>query len=626
MESVYHYGKFDSLPDELLLKILCCDCITICDLGRAAATCTRLKNIVDTQDLWRQKLKYHWPKVWDELPNKNEVTDWREEVHQLLCFFQETHKLVSNLSPRLYQDLRLTANLHLTTPVYNEIDALISSTYYAPFYVLCALRTIVEDGAEHPREPTELVLWEQQQQQPVQPRPNWQRVLPAPGSSRHIIRYENMTEKYYALKVMSHVNQSICKQEWEEFMSCPPSHQSLEMGAMLMARWFQPHISDVSIKQMTNKIDSMAKACLNMLLSAHPDHPALTTPMIHRDQPLEESKWSTERCRQLFNCIIHVLFVQMRMTGSNEDYYQLKNSLLNEVLKSKKGIPIILSIVYKAVCHRLGLLLEPVNYPCYFVLRWKIPGEELREGRAAGVEKDESLLASCEPMQVFQRMIRNIMNVAQMQSQIFDLMELFCPATELMCLLIPTDRNVQELLLRIYYSSEVHFDRIVIGCRRLLAQGPSPLHEEMLSDCEQILKNQNESPKPIIPNQRNREIAYATGLVMQHKRYHYTCVIFGWDKECKMPAAWVRRMGVHNLQYKTKQPFYNVLVYDGSHRYAAQENLEVASDPNPVTHPDIGKYFKEFRETHYIPNNELQQQYPDDEPVRNENLRVRNFL
>ncbi|XP_042238000.1 F-box only protein 21-like isoform X6 [Homarus americanus] len=555
MESVYHYGKFDSLPDELLLKILCCDCITICDLGRAAATCTRLKNIVDTQDLWRQKLKYHWPKVWDELPNKNEVTDWREEVHQLLCFFQETHKLVSNLSPRLYQDLRLTANLHLTTPVYNEIDALISSTYYAPFYVLCALRTIVEDGAE----------------------------------------YENMTEKYYALK-------------------------------------------------MTNKIDSMAKACLNMLLSAHPDHPALTTPMIHRDQPLEESKWSTERCRQLFNCIIHVLFVQMRMTGSNEDYYQLKNSLLNEVLKSKKGIPIILSIVYKAVCHRLGLLLEPVNYPCYFVLRWKIPGtdeyeyidvynkgwfltsEELREGRAAGVEKDESLLASCEPMQVFQRMIRNIMNVAQMQSQIFDLMELFCPATELMCLLIPTDRNVQELLLRIYYSSEVHFDRIVIGCRRLLAQGPSPLHEEMLSDCEQILKNQNESPKPIIPNQRNREIAYATGLVMQHKRYHYTCVIFGWDKECKMPAAWVRRMGVHNLQYKTKQPFYNVLVYDGSHRYAAQENLEVASDPNPVTHPDIGKYFKEFRETHYIPNNELQQQYPDDEPVRNENLRVRNFL
>lgn len=37
-------------------------------------------------------------------------------------------------------------------------------------------------------------------------------------------------------------------------------------------------------------------------------------------------------------------------------------------------------------------------------------------------------------------------------------------------------------------------------------------------------------------------------------------------QECKMQADWVRRMGVDTLEFKAKQPFYNVLVHDGSHR------------------------------------------------------------
>lgn len=55
---------------------------------------------------------------------------------------------------------------------------------------------------------------------------------------------------------------------------------------------------------------------------------------------------------------------------------------------------------------------------------------------------------SCGPLQVFQRMIRNIMNVAQMQANLYDHMELYCPATELLSLLVPDDHNIQELLLR----------------------------------------------------------------------------------------------------------------------------------------------------------------------------------
>lgn len=66
----------------------------------------------------------------------------------------------------------------------------------------------------------------------------------------------------------------------------------------------------------------------------------------------------------------------------------------------------------------------------------------------------------------------------------------------------------------------------------MLTQGPSTIIEEMLADCERILESQRDVPRPISPNPRYREVAYAIGMVMQHKRYHYTCVIFGWDKVC----------------------------------------------------------------------------------------------
>ena len=58
--------------------------------------------------------------------------------------------------------------------------------------------------------------------------------------------------------------------------------------------------------------------------------------------------------------------------------------------------------------------------------------------------------------------------------------------------------------------------------------------------------------------------------VLYDIRYNYLCVIYGWDNECIMTEEWKIQMGIYNLKSKDKQPFYNVLVDDGSTRYAAQ--------------------------------------------------------
>ena len=67
--------------------------------------------------------------------------------------------------------------------------------------------------------------------------------------------------------------------------------------------------------------------------------------------------------------------------------------------------------------------------------------------------------------------------------------------------------------------------------------------------------------------------SFYVGQVCRHAKYNYTCVIHGWDPVCTASASWISHMGVDKLPLKDKQPFYNVLVADGSQRYAAQENL-----------------------------------------------------
>jgi regulator of sirC expression with transglutaminase-like and TPR domain len=63
-----------------------------------------------------------------------------------------------------------------------------------------------------------------------------------------------------------------------------------------------------------------------------------------------------------------VLFVEEEYRGNAEDYYDPRNSYLNEVLDRKLGIPISLSILYQAVASRVGLSLAGVNLPAHFLL------------------------------------------------------------------------------------------------------------------------------------------------------------------------------------------------------------------------------------------------------------------
>jgi regulator of sirC expression with transglutaminase-like and TPR domain len=64
-----------------------------------------------------------------------------------------------------------------------------------------------------------------------------------------------------------------------------------------------------------------------------------------------------------------VLFIQEGLRGNNEDYYDPRNSYVNEVLDKKCGIPISLSVIYMEVARRIGFHLQGVGFPGHFVMK-----------------------------------------------------------------------------------------------------------------------------------------------------------------------------------------------------------------------------------------------------------------
>lgn len=64
-----------------------------------------------------------------------------------------------------------------------------------------------------------------------------------------------------------------------------------------------------------------------------------------------------------------VLFEEQGFRGNREEYYDPRNSFLNDVLERRLGIPITLSVLYMEVARRVGLPLAGIGMPGHFLLK-----------------------------------------------------------------------------------------------------------------------------------------------------------------------------------------------------------------------------------------------------------------
>jgi regulator of sirC expression with transglutaminase-like and TPR domain len=79
------------------------------------------------------------------------------------------------------------------------------------------------------------------------------------------------------------------------------------------------------------------------------------------------SRVRSKQPRAMLAHLHHVLFDEVGLTGNTEDYYAAENSYLPSVLNTRRGLPVILSLIYKSVAERVGLRAHGVNSPGHFL-------------------------------------------------------------------------------------------------------------------------------------------------------------------------------------------------------------------------------------------------------------------
>lgn len=120
-----------------------------------------------------------------------------------------------------------------------------------------------------------------------------------------------------------------------------------------------------------------------------------------------------------------VLFGELELRGNTGDYYDARNSFLNDVLDRRIGIPITLSVIFLEVGWRLGLDVEGIGYPGHFLVR--------AEGRIldcfnGGAEVDLATLeqrhvARAGKREILVRMLGNLARIAPRRPWIDDLIK-----------------------------------------------------------------------------------------------------------------------------------------------------------------------------------------------------------
>ena len=119
-----------------------------------------------------------------------------------------------------------------------------------------------------------------------------------------------------------------------------------------------------------------------------------------------------------------LLFDEEGFRGNLEDYYDPRNSFLNDVLDRRTGIPITLSTLYIEVGRRAGLDVEGIGLPGHFVVRVNgtlvdpfhggtVLTEEdcqKRLDRIYGgrLQLDETMLAACDRKAIVARTLGNL--------------------------------------------------------------------------------------------------------------------------------------------------------------------------------------------------------------------------
>jgi regulator of sirC expression with transglutaminase-like and TPR domain len=141
------------------------------------------------------------------------------------------------------------------------------------------------------------------------------------------------------------INFSPARQAFLHEVRQPDTEIELAKAALYIAQEEFPHID---VHQYLDRLNEMA-------LAVNQNLPADSYPL------------------PVIKCINQHLYEGLGYKGNQTDYYDPRNSFLNEVIDRRLGIPITLAVVYLDIARRIGFPMVGIGMPGHFLIRPDFP-------------------------------------------------------------------------------------------------------------------------------------------------------------------------------------------------------------------------------------------------------------
>lgn len=133
------------------------------------------------------------------------------------------------------------------------------------------------------------------------------------------------------------------RDRFERFLTASEAESDIAEGALIIAT---DEYSKLEVEKYLSRLDAMAE---------------YVRPQLPPDRNPEKTVGVLNR----------YLFGELGFAGNRENYYDPRNSYLNDVLDRRTGLPITLSVVYIALGRRLNLPINGVGLPGHFIVKWE---------------------------------------------------------------------------------------------------------------------------------------------------------------------------------------------------------------------------------------------------------------
>jgi len=132
------------------------------------------------------------------------------------------------------------------------------------------------------------------------------------------------------------------------------------------------------LSRKDEKID-LALACLQIAQDAYPglDVERYLGEIERMALRLRSSTPQALSAEERVVALNNFFFGELGYRGNTDEYYDPRNSYLNEVIDRRTGIPITLAVLYMEVGRRVGLPLQGVSFPGHFLVRMRLRGGTL---------------------------------------------------------------------------------------------------------------------------------------------------------------------------------------------------------------------------------------------------------